>query len=197
MAKQVDLLPWIFSGILLACVAAAVTVVSHKPAPSISQAPSQAAVHAVPVAAAAAPAAAPVAPAAPAAPAAIPAPTVTAVTAQTVPAPLPPGGEVWECTTNGQKTYSDNPCGTKATLRELSPINIMSSASAPPPPRSYRPDSNYAPESDYAPDAYPSTPDYSDSAYPVLIGIPYRERPRPDHAHRPHPRAHVPPPRKS
>jgi hypothetical protein len=32
---------------------------------------------------------------------------------------------VWECVSNGQKTFSDAPCGVGSTVRELSPINRM------------------------------------------------------------------------
>jgi hypothetical protein len=120
--------------------------------------------------------------------AALPAAPATAATAST-----PAGGQIWECTTNGQKTFSDKPCGSKSTLRELSSINIMNPTPAAPPIRSFEPEPEYAP--DYS---YPSPPQESASvAYPVYIGVPYRERRRPDHAHRPYHPNHGPLPRKT
>jgi hypothetical protein len=211
MGKQKDLLPWIFSGLLLACVAAAVAVGSYKLAPSAAQAPIQATLHPspMPVAAVPPPPAASVPPTALTA-AAIPAPTVAAAPVESAAAPVPTGGHVWECTTNGQKTFSDNPCGAKSTLREISPINIMSSASARPLARAYGPQSNYAPDSNYSPESnnepepsyapdnsYSGSQEYSNGAYPVLIGIPNRNRARPDHTHRPYHASHGSPPRKS
>ena len=118
---------------------------------------------------ASAPIAAPLLAAAPAPPAIAPA------------AAEPAGGQIWECTTNGQKTFSDKPCGSKATLRELSSINIMNPTAAWPSARSFPPEPEYAP--DYSD---PSPPQESTSvAYPVYIGVPYREHRKPDHVHRP------------
>jgi hypothetical protein len=37
-------------------------------------------------------------------------------------------GQIWECTTNGLRTFSNNPCGTKSAIRELNPINRMDAA---------------------------------------------------------------------
>jgi hypothetical protein len=39
---------------------------------------------------------------------------------------------VWECVANGQKIFSDAPCGVGSTIRELSPINRMNPTRAPP-----------------------------------------------------------------
>jgi hypothetical protein len=63
---------------------------------------------------------------------------------------------VWECVSNGQKTFSDAPCGVASTVRELSPVNRMNSTPAPPP-------SNYAnpPNPNYSP-AY--EPEYSNES---------------------------------
>jgi hypothetical protein len=204
MGKQKDLLPWIFSGLLLACVAAAVAVGSYKLAPNAARAPVRTTSQPSPT-----PAVPVTPPAAPAAPtpltaAATPSPAAAAVPVEPSVEPIPSGGHVWECTTNGQKTFSDNPCGAKSTLREISPINIMSSALARPPARAYGPQSNYAPEPNnapepsYAPDNSDSgSQEYSNGAYPVLIGVPYRNRARPDHTHRPPHAYHGSPPRKS
>jgi hypothetical protein len=116
------------------------------------------------------------------------------------PAPTVPNNQIWECTTNGVRTFSSNPCGVKSSLRELNPINVMQ-----PPPPAYRPARNYTPassppaanygnaapegsEENYVESAYP--------AYPAYIAVPRphrvhphsngaRERPRPS---APHPR---------
>jgi hypothetical protein len=189
MDKQRDLLPWIIGGVSLACVAAAITLGSTGPAPQTSPAPKQAAMNHLPAAAPSAvpansPAAAPApAPAPDASSAAIPAPALAAAPVQPTP---PAGAKIWECTTNGQKTFSDKACGPKASLRELSSINIMNPTAPGPPPRSYPSDPSYAPN--YAPDNYyPNPPQETvDGPYPVYIGIPYRDRLRPDHTHRPY-----------
>lgn len=211
MGKQKDLLPWIFSGLLLACVAAAVTVGSYKFAPGAAQAPIQATLPPSPMpVAAVAPPPTPSAPVTALIAAAVPAPAAAPAPVEPLAPPVPSGGHVWECTTNGQKTFSDNPCGAKSTLREISPINIMSSTSVRPPARAYGPQSNYAPGSNYSPesnnapepDYAPDNSDsgnqgYSNGAYPVVIGVPYRNRARPDHTHRPYHAYHGSPPRKS
>jgi hypothetical protein len=108
--------------------------------------------------------------------------------AQAQPAPNPPGNQIWECTTNGVKTFSNSRCGSAAVLREVGPINVMDASPA----------SNvhwYGPDSNDAPDYYdPSPPQPADNSYPVVVGLPYRERRRPErpqqlaHHDRGHPR---------
>jgi hypothetical protein len=101
--------------------------------------------------------------------------------------PPGPSSQIWECTTNGQRTFSDKPCGGKSSLRELSPINGMDPTPILPPTRSYQPQLDYPPEySD------PSTQESAESSYPVLIAIPVNARRPPDHAHRPYKHAHGP-----
>jgi hypothetical protein len=59
-----------------------------------------------------------------------------AITAQTAvrsfapPAPIAPvrqlpTGRIWQCVVNGQKTFSDSPCGADASVHQLSAVNRM------------------------------------------------------------------------
>jgi hypothetical protein len=48
---------------------------------------------------------------------------------------LPPG-TVWECVVNGERTFSDAPCGARSSIRQLSKLNLMDSARVPPDCRS-------------------------------------------------------------
>jgi hypothetical protein len=106
--------------------------------------------------------------------------------AHPLPAPSPSGNQIWECTANGVKTFSNVRCGDAAVLREVGPINVMDAS-----PASnvhwYSPDSNDA--SDYSD---PSPPQPADNSYPVFVGIPYLERRRPEHPFQPthHDRGH-------
>jgi hypothetical protein len=111
-------------------------------------------------------------------------------TAQTQPAPSPnpSGSQIWECTTNGVKTFSNNRCGNAAVLREVGPINVMDASPA----------SNvhwYGAGPNDAPDYYdPSPQQPADNSYPAVVGVPYLERRRPErpqqatHHDRGHPR---------
>jgi hypothetical protein len=72
------------------------------------------------------------------------------VTARNSDPPTPVPRRVWECTVNGQRTFSDSPCGTTSTMRQLSEINRMDPTPAPPPVTYYNP-----PIPSYAPD-YPA-----------------------------------------
>jgi hypothetical protein len=190
MFRENNLLPWIIGGVSLATIAVAVTVSStigtaKKPNPvqATVSAPIQAP----------APAAAPIAVSAPA-PAPVPVtappldPSLALDPVQPAGAPMAAANQIWECTTNGQRTFSDKPCGGHATLREMNPLNVMNAAPRPPPGWPYQPDSSNAP--DYY---YPDGPDAQDavsSAYPVAVGYPYAVRRRPEHPQRSyHPRA--------
>ena len=192
MDKGRALLPWVISGLSMAGLAIAVVVSVNRPAPEISRAPSSLASVPVMQARAAAPAIPP------ALNLASPAPMPAA--AASAPPATAPGAQIWECRTNGQRTFSDNPCGDKPVLREISSLNIMKPTPILPPMRSYQPEPNYAPEPTYAPEYQAQEP--SESAYPVMlgypvvVGYPYYPRRRPDHAHRPYPQPHGPTPRK-
>jgi hypothetical protein len=117
-----------------------------------------------------------------------------------VTSPTGPNGRIWECTINGQKTFSDSPCGTKSSLHEIGPINGMDPTPIPPLARSYAPESSYRPDYSNQGDQEYSNPgeqQFANNSYPVFVGIPIRERRRPDHAHRPHADHHGPLPRKN
>jgi hypothetical protein len=144
--RDTDLLPWIMSALLavIAALGIAVAVSEHNP-PSRSAASDE---RALPTAALSVPVAAPTpAPSdsaespAPAAPGA-PAPRVAAAPPQPQAPPLP-AGEVWECMTDGQRTFSNAPCGPGASIRQLNPTNTMEAspefAAAP----SYEPEPGY------------------------------------------------------
>jgi hypothetical protein len=105
---RTDLLPWILGGLLLAAAIPAVIAVTGSPNEIVR-----------PVAAAVAAAPTPSAADIPA-PAAAPPP----LTAQPARPGLPPG-QVWQCIVNGQKTFSDSPCGEGASIRQLNEVNRM------------------------------------------------------------------------
>jgi hypothetical protein len=141
------------------------------------------------------------APAAPTAAATAPA-TATApaaATGQPAPAAPPPSTQIWECTTNGQKIFANRSCGANAVLREVGPVNGMDPAPRFAPNRRFYPQPNESPDySDPDSSEYPSDypPEYSDGAYPVLVGIPLKERRRPAHTHQPPKHVGAPPARR-
>ncbi len=141
MAKDTDadLFPWILSGVLIAAVAVTVIASTHTPASSTPKAPTPRAVG--------------VATPAPATPPTPPAPIQAPPAMQPAAKDGLPPGSVWECVVNGERTFSDAPCGARSSIRQLSELNLMHSAGIPPP--SYVAyDSGYTgPVSDqYAPD---------------------------------------------
>jgi hypothetical protein len=206
MTEDRDLLPWILGALSMAAVAMAIGVgltgraaPAHASSQTISSAPAMATAELNPkTQSSAAPAGSESAPSAPASTAsssaaqASPEPAsaqgVGAAQAQLVPAPNAAGNQIWECTTNGVKTFSNNRCGNAAVLRELGPINVMDASPA----------SNvhwYGAGPNDAPDYYDSgTQQPADNSYPVVVGVPYLERRRPErpqqatHHDRGHPR---------
>ena len=132
----------------------------------------------------------------PASPAVPPLAAAPHLAAALAPPATAPGAQIWECRTNGQRTFSDKPCGDKPVLREVSALNIMNPTPILP-PRSYEPEPSYAPEY-----SYPEAQEPAEAAYPVMVGYPvyvgypYNHRRRPDHAHRPYPHPHAATPRK-
>jgi hypothetical protein len=199
MDKGRNLLPWILGGLSMATVAIAINVGWAKGiAPTNSPAPSQTAAHILPDAEARS-ALAP-------APAAEPAPEPTLRVAQIRPVipPIAPNAprnhQIWECTINGQKTFSDNPCGDKSILREIGPINRMDPTPILPPSRASVPESSGHSYSSEQANSYPSEQQSgdnsypADNSYPVIVGIPFDGRRRPAHEergrsnqeHRPH-----------
>jgi hypothetical protein len=189
MDKDKDLLPWIFGGLSIATVAIAMTVgSSNGTAPTQSQVPGQTIAHMLPeVAAVTSP---PVVTTAQPETTTAPAPTMVTVQIQPATAPMA-HSQIWECTINGQKTFSDNPCGDKASVHEVGPINGMDPTPIRPNVRSNVPEPSYqAAYQGGQEDSYPdeqrfSNNPYSVVPYPVFIGIPFHEHGRFEHEHRP------------
>ncbi len=112
--------------------------------------------------------------------------------------PALPPGQVYQCTTHGQKTFSDSPCGADASVRQLNPVNGMEPTTASPrvPVYSYGP--YRTPGMDYGspPPAEQDAPDSggnADSDGDVYAGAPailFNERSRHVHRPRPHPHPH-------
>jgi hypothetical protein len=73
---------------------------------------------------------------------------------------LPPG-QVWQCVSDGERIFSDAPCGAHASIRQLRELNVMDA----PPARSFYPNP-FAPLSAPAPAFAPAPPDDSDYADP-------------------------------
>jgi hypothetical protein len=103
--------------------------------------------------------------------------------------PTASNSQIWECTINGQKTFSDSPCGGQSSVRELGPVNRMDPTPILPHGRSYVPESSYQPGYSYQGDQEDSNPgeqQFANNSYPVFVGFPVHEPRRPEHAHRPH-----------
>jgi hypothetical protein len=157
---QVDLLPWIFGGLLIAVAVPAVMALTGgtKETPQAPRVVTMASdsVNTVPV---------------PIRPASLPAAV----------APVAPESatQIWQCVSNGQKTFSDSPCGADATVHQLSEINRMDAV-----PVSHTtaysayPSLNYAaaPPDQDAPDV--------DGGYSTSQFIVISERERREHSHR-------------
>jgi hypothetical protein len=105
-----------------------------------------------------------------------------------------PSGQVWECTTNGQRTFSDRPCGGKALVRQLNDINTMNATPALSSALSYAPVPEPAPEypgSGYEPEyAHDSVPTPPVNVYWMTRGVPTNDRARHGHNDRPHHHEH-------
>jgi hypothetical protein len=125
-----------------------------------------------------------------------------------VPAPAPPpvqaavqsetgGGQIWVCTTKGVKTYSNNPCGEKATLLDVGPINTMNATPVDRYPRGYQPEPRYAPAyNDQASESEENSDQYgseTSAPYTVVQGLAFVPRRHVEHPHRP-PHHHNPMP---
>jgi hypothetical protein len=186
MNKERDLLPWVLGALSATAVAVAITAVSSTktaapPAATAMVAPQSAAAPVGPTAPA--PAAAPV-------PAADPMPQQSPMQAQVAPEPPAQTGQIWECTTKGVKTFSNNPCGDKSTLLEVGPINTMNPTPVVHYARTYAPEPRYAPG--YAnSDSYADEEPYSDpvsaesggNSYTIVQGVGFVARRRPEHPH--------------
>jgi hypothetical protein len=189
MHKDLDLLPWILGGLMMATVALAIAVAStNRIAPRNFQALSQPAAQTLPATVPA------IAPTPTPTPVPAPPPSVAAAPVQAM-TPEPstePTVKIWECTINGVRTFSNKSCGDKPSIREIGPVNTMESTPI------FRFDRAYGPETSYQPDyPYSDAQESPDSSYPAVVGIPFRERRRSDHAHQPHGHGHGPTPRKN
>ena len=186
MAKDTDLLPWVL-GAMLALGAVAATAVG-LPDPTPGGAPtvpntavSASEAQAAPSAASAVHAAAPAA--------------LSPVAVATNARPQLPPGQVWECDANGQRVFSDVQCGTHATVRRLTELNVFDSTAAygrgTPRPYGYGTGPGYYPEA--ASEAPPDDADAGggDPIYTQVIVVhdrPHRDQPA-HHGNHPHPRA--------
>jgi hypothetical protein len=206
MNNRRNLLPWILGGLSVATVAVVITVASAgktapslrsaaevtgqaKPAPDSVSLPAPAAEAAVPAAV-------------PAAAESVPPPVAQA---QATVEPAPQTGQIWECMTNGVKTFSNNPCGAKSTLLEVRAINTMNPTPVVRYARANGPEPRYSPE--YADQNSDSDQEvYSEqgpaetglNSYAIVQGFAFHPRKRPEHPHRPPPHHYTgPPPRRN
>jgi hypothetical protein len=207
MKNQTDLLPWILGGLAVATVAVVITVASAgktvapslppggaataqvTSAPDSLSLPAPATVRTV----AAVPAVAAL-PASVSDPEAAPLPAAAALPAapaQAMAEPAVLNGQIWECVTNGVKTFSNNPCGEKSSLLQVRAINTMNPTPVVRYARTYGPEPRYSP-------GYADQNPYSDqevyseqgaetavNSYTVVQGFAFLPRRRPDHPHRP------------
>jgi hypothetical protein len=183
-----NLLPWILSGLSIATAAIAITAGSIKTtgfiertsasAPATQPVPLPSTAQMVaPVSSTPSPSTAYAEPS-PAAPA--PAAETTMPPEEVAAAQEAPGNQIWACTTNGIKTFSNNPCGEKSALLDVGPVNTMEATRVPPSAHQYMPDPHYAP--DYPPQETPEQSDEVYSTYGVGVGlVPHyvRKRPKP------------------
>jgi hypothetical protein len=219
MNKQRDLLPWILGALSVATVAVVVAVASSGKTITPASHPASAAV-AQPTATpdlSPTPAPAPVATAASMAP--VPAQAVLSaasgpepeaarlpiVQGQATAEPVPQTGQIWQCMTNGVKTFSNNPCGEKSTLLEVRAINTMNPTSVVRYARAYAPEPRNSPayaepnsNSDQD-DVYgeQGAADASGNSYAIVQGFAFLPRKRPEHPHRPMHQHPGPPPRRN
>jgi len=213
MKNQTDLLPWILGGLSVAVVAVVITVASAgKPvAPSPPGAATAQVASArdslsspAPATAATVATGAPVATVA-AAPAVMPASVPDSDTAppqatqaQATAEPAVQSGQIWQCMTNGVKTFSNNPCGEKSSLLELRAINTMNPTPVVRYARTTVAEPRYSPG--YADENTDSDQEvYGEQAaetpvnsYAVVQGIAFLPRRRPDHPHHRPPFHHNP-----
>jgi hypothetical protein len=130
-----DIFPWVFGGFLIVLVAVAIGYASRNQSDlptSVPRIQSSAA----------------------------PLPRSPTVTARNSGAPTRVPRRVWECAVNGQRTFSDSPCGTTSTIRQLSETNRMDPTPIPPAGTYYNPPSpSYAPN--YTAQSYANSPNES------------------------------------
>jgi hypothetical protein len=211
MNSKRDLLPWLLGGLSVATIAAVLRVAfAGMAAPRRRGAGAGTAQVASAPDSVSAPA-----PAAVAAESAMPAVAAEPAAAQTVPAPSAQSlataepalqtGQIWECMTNGVKTFSNNPCGEKSTLLEVRAINTMNPTPVGRYARANGPEPRYSPG--YTDQTASSDQDvYSEqgpaetgaNSYAIVQGFAFLPRRRPEHPHRPPPHHDTgPPPRRN
>jgi hypothetical protein len=201
MNNQRDLLPWILGGLSVATVAVVITVASAgKTAPSqrpagaataqVTPAPDSLSLP-VPATEAATPAV-DVVPAVAAVPAVAETAPPPAAQPQATAEPALQTGQIWECMTNGVKTFSNNPCGEKSTLLEVRAINTMNPTPVVRYARANGPEPRYSPE-DADQNNYSDQDVYGEqgpaetgvNSYAIVQGLAFLPRKRPEHPHRP------------
>jgi hypothetical protein len=188
MAKHTDLLPWVLGAMLALGTVAAFAAGLPDPTPGgVPTAPNTAVpaskAQAAPSAASAVHAAAPAA--------------LSPVAVATNARPQLPPGQVWECDVNGQRVFSDVQCGTHATVRQLTELNVFDSTAAygrgTPRPYGYGTGPGYYPQPMPASEAPPDDADAGGGGPIYTQVIVVHDRPRRDqpahHGNHPHPRA--------
>ena len=202
MSKERNLLPWVLGALSAAAVAVAITAVSSTKTAPPAPTPIVVAEQAAPVPFQT-PAPAPATADAVAAPVpqADPPPQQSPMQAQVAPESPAPGGQIWECTTKGVKTFSNNPCGDKSTLREVGPINTMNPTPVVHYARAYAPETRYAPaypDSDSSTDqeqySDPVSAESGGNSYTIVQGVGFVARRRPERPHHEPPPNHQPMP---
>jgi hypothetical protein len=200
MNKERNLLPWILGGLSAATIAVAFAAVStHRNATTLAPPTTAVAAQTAARPSDSTPALPPPSSAQASAPDSTPtsvpdsAPMLMAAQTQTAVEPPVQAGQIWECTTKGVKTFSNNPCGEKSTLLDVSPINTMSATPAVHYARAYGSEPRYAqgyPDQG-APAEEQYTEDYGTEAgansYAVIQGAGFVAHRRPEHSHRPAP----------
>lgn len=195
MNTQRDLLPWILGGLAVATAAVVITVTSAgKTAPSlrpagaataqVTSAPDSVSLP-VPAAEAAMPALA-------AMPAVAEGAPLPAAQPQATAEPELQTGQIWECMTNGVKTFSNNPCGEKSTLLEVRAINTMNPTPVLRYARANGPEPRYLPQ-DADQNNYSNQEVYGEqgpgetggNSYTIVQGLAFLPRKGPEHPHRP------------
>ena len=113
-----DLFPWILGSVLITTAAVATLIAfTHTPASSNPKTPSRSATS--------------LSTSAPTVPTAPPAPIQAPPTIQPGARDALPPGTVWECVVDGERIFSDAPCGAHSSIRQLSELNLMDSARVP------------------------------------------------------------------
>jgi hypothetical protein len=195
MNKQRDLLPWILGGVSAAAAALAITALSSQHAATTAAKPIAVVATTATLPPAQAPAPEPALPAIAAIPATgtaspPPAEMRTRAAPNAAAQPEVQAGQIWECTTKGVKTFSNNPCGEKASLLEVGPINTMTATTPVRYAHTYPSQAQSVPPyNDTASQAYADDDGNQEgyengNSYTIVQGVAVLPRRRPEH--RPH-----------